>query len=62
MNIFFWLLVIAAAIILWFALRRFFTCTGKYINRVLNDTKIILKTEETTDNETTDNTEVKEIK
>lgn len=58
MNIFFWLLVIIAAIILWFALRKIFTCTGKYINKVLDDTKEIMSFE---DKENKEETEKKEI-
>ena len=45
MNMFFWLLVIIAAVILWFTLRGAFNCTGKYINRVLDDTKEIMLSE-----------------
>lgn len=46
MNMVFWMFVILALIILWFALRGLFDCIGRYINNVLNDTKEILESED----------------
>lgn len=48
---FFWLLVIVVMVIIWFALRGLFICVGKYINKILNDTKEILESEDKENNE-----------
>lgn len=52
MNMVFWLLVMMAIVIVWFALRKVFIHIGRYINKVLTDTKEILESEDKNNEET----------
>ena len=49
MNPFLILLILIAAILLWFALRKIFSFIGTFINRTLEDTKNIITQEDKKD-------------
>lgn len=52
MNMVFWLMILIAIVIVWFALRKVFIYIGRYINKVLTDTKEILESEDKNNEET----------